>query len=179
MIRRALAGAALVMVLAAASGAASTPSSVASPAPSSTPSMVAAASTTAPAPTSTPVLSGVLHPPRTIRIETDPPTPTAAPIPTVEDAKAWALATLGAREAYCLDRIVWHESRWNPLVWNKKGSGAYGLVQAKPGSKMASAGPDWQTNPITQLRWAIYDYALPKYGGLCRAWQWWGSHGWW
>lgn len=125
-------------------------------------------------PTAAPIppLGPVLQPPARNRIAPDPPTP------TVEDAKAWALETLGPREAYCLDRIVWHESRWNPLVFNRKGSGAYGLVQAKPGSKMASAGPDWQTNPITQLRWAV-GYATRKYRSLCGAWAFWVAHGWW
>jgi hypothetical protein len=176
MLRRALAAAALLAVLGLASpagfsGAAftSTPP-VFSPAGSiaSTP---AAASTIVPVPTSTPILGPVLHPPLRNRIATDPP-------PTVEDAKAWALATLGPREFSCLDRIVWHESRWNPLVWNTKGSGAYGLPQARPGSKMSSAGDDWLTNPITQLRWAI-GYATHKYRSLCGAWAFWVDHGWW
>ncbi len=178
MIRRALAGAALVMVLAAASGAASTPSSVASPAPSSTPSMVAAASTTAPAPTSTPVLSGVLHPPRTIRIETDPPTPTAAPIPTVEDAKAWALATLGPRDYQALYWIVWSESKWDPAAVNRR-SGACGLGQFWPCSKMSATLPDWRVQPIAQLRDYVIPYARKKYGSLPGAWAAWQRRGWW
>jgi hypothetical protein len=121
----------------------------------------------------------VVHPPPRVRIAPDPPEAALeSATPTVEDAKAWALETLGPREAYCLDRIVWHESRWRPTVWNTKGSGAYGLVQAKPGSKMASAGADYMTNPITQLRWAIA-YGTRKYGSLCGAWAFWVEHGWW
>lgn len=52
--------------------------------------------------------------------------------------------------------------------WNTAGSGAYGLCQALPGSKMASAGADWATNPITQLRWCN-SYAQ-GYGGWAAAW---------
>jgi hypothetical protein len=94
----------------------------------------------------------------------------------VPDAQAWALETLGPAQYACLDAIVSHESRWDPGAWNGKGSGAYGLPQAKPGSKMASAGADWQTNPETQLRWMI-GY-LDKYGGPCGGWAFWLRHGW-
>ena len=47
-----------------------------------------------------------------------------------------------------------HESSWNYQAANAS-SGAYGLVQALPGSKMASAGADWQTNPATQIKWGL------------------------
>ena len=50
--------------------------------------------------------------------------------------------------------IVMRESGWNPLIQNPT-SGAYGIPQALPGSKMASAGADWRTNPYTQLRWMM------------------------
>jgi hypothetical protein len=104
--------------------------------------------------------------------------PTDPPPPTVEQAKAWALEQLGPQEYSCLDHIVWHESKWDPLVWNHAGSGAYGLPQAWPADKMASAGPDWQTNPITQLRWTI-DYGTAKYGSMCGSWAFWARRGWW
>jgi uncharacterized protein YabE (DUF348 family) len=51
----------------------------------------------------------------------------------------------------------------------------YGLGQATPGSKMASAGADWQTNPITQLKWAT-SYANSKFGGWSGAYNYWQSH---
>lgn len=89
-------------------------------------------------------------------------------IPTVEQAKAWALAQLGPEQFACLDRIITYESHWDYLAWNGRGSGAYGLPQAWPASKMASAGDDWLTNPQTQLAWAI-DYGRKKYGSLCSA----------
>lgn len=57
---------------------------------------------------------------------------------------------------------------WNPAKWNGQGSGAYGLPQALPGSKMASEGRDWATNPATQVRWMI-GYARSRYGGVCSA----------
>jgi len=54
-------------------------------------------------------------------------------------------------------------------------SGAYGLPQALPGKKMASAGGDWRTNPTTQLAW-MDGYADARYGGLCEAWAYWQNH---
>lgn len=58
--------------------------------------------------------------------------------------------------------IISHESGWGVTKSNYAGSGAYGLCQALPGSKMASAGADWATNPITQLRWCT-GYARGRY----------------
>lgn len=55
---------------------------------------------------------------------------------------------------------------------------SYGIWQADPGTKMASAGPDWRTNPWTQLRWAE-NYAVGRYGSECAAWWFRQSHGWW
>lgn len=55
-------------------------------------------------------------------------------------------------------------------------SGAYGIPQALPGSKMASAGADWQTNPVTQIRW-MADY-VNRYGGWQGALNFWHAHGW-
>jgi len=56
-------------------------------------------------------------------------------------------------------------------------SGSYGLPQALPGSKMASAGADWATNPITQLRW-MASYVAERYGGFCPAWGFWQKSHW-
>lgn len=62
------------------------------------------------------------------------------------------------------------EGGWGgTLRWNTTGSGAYGLCQALPGSKMASAGADWETNPVTQLRWC--DSYAQGYGGWAKAWE--------
>jgi uncharacterized protein YabE (DUF348 family) len=66
--------------------------------------------------------------------------------------------------------IISHESGWRPTAANP--SGAYGLCQALPGGKMASAGADWATNPITQLRWCD-GYATSRYGGWAAAYNHW------
>ena len=50
------------------------------------------------------------------------------------------------------------------------GSGAFGIPQALPGSRMASAGPDWQTNPATQITWGL-GYIRDTYGSPCAAWS--------
>ncbi|MDK7123234.1 lytic transglycosylase, partial [Pauljensenia sp. UMB6358] len=56
---------------------------------------------------------------------------------------------------------------WNPYAANAW-SGAYGIPQALPGSKMASAGADWQTNPATQITWGL-GYIAGRYGTPCGA----------
>lgn len=70
--------------------------------------------------------------------------------------------------------IINHESGWNPKATNG-GSGAYGLPQSLPGSKMASAGSDWRSNPITQLKW-MKSYVSSRYGGIGGAYRYWLSH---
>ena len=72
--------------------------------------------------------------------------------------------------------IVEHESGWNVNATNAS-SGAYGLVQALPGSKMASAGADWKTNAATQIKWGL-DYMNSRYGSPSAAWSFWQSNGW-
>ncbi|SOB85448.1 transglycosylase SLT domain-containing protein [Streptomyces sp. 1331.2] len=81
-----------------------------------------------------------------------------------------------AGQLQCFSNIVFHESSWNPLAVNAS-SGAYGLVQALPGSKMASAGADWRTNPATQIKWGL-DYMNSRYGSPCAAWSFWQAHHW-
>ncbi|MET9828837.1 transglycosylase SLT domain-containing protein [Streptomyces sp. NPDC006385] len=76
----------------------------------------------------------------------------------------------------CFAKIVDHESDWNVDATNSS-SGAYGLVQALPGNKMASAGSDWKTNPATQIEWGL-DYMKDRYGSPCGAWNFWQSNGW-
>ncbi|MGW5418922.1 aggregation-promoting factor C-terminal-like domain-containing protein [Streptomyces sp. NPDC003943] len=73
-------------------------------------------------------------------------------------------------------KIVEHESGWNHTATNSS-SGAYGLVQALPGSKMASAGADWKTNPATQIKWGL-NYMNERYGSPNAAWSFWQTHGW-
>jgi hypothetical protein len=68
------------------------------------------------------------------------------------------------------------ESAWNPSATNP-GSGAYGIPQALPASLMASAGPDWQTNPATQIKWGL-DYIAQRYGSPAAAWAHEQANGW-
>ncbi|MHB1433667.1 MAG: aggregation-promoting factor C-terminal-like domain-containing protein, partial [Streptosporangiaceae bacterium] len=76
----------------------------------------------------------------------------------------------------CLDPLWTRESGWNPYASNPT-SGAYGIPQALPGSKMASAGADWQTNPATQIKWGL-GYIQATYGSPCAAWAHETTYGW-
>jgi hypothetical protein len=68
----------------------------------------------------------------------------------------------------CLDALWTRESNWQVHEENAS-SGAYGIPQALPASKMASAGSDWADNPVTQIRWGL-DYIAGRYGTPCDAW---------
>ena len=74
----------------------------------------------------------------------------------------------------CLNNIWTRESGWNYQAENA--SGAYGIPQALPASKMASAGPDYLTNPKTQIIWGL-GYIQGRYGNPCSAWSYWEAHG--
>ena len=76
----------------------------------------------------------------------------------------------------CLSALWMRESNWNAYSHNPS-SGAYGIPQAVPGEKMASAGADWATNPETQVRWGIA-YITGRYGTPCGAWQHSEEQGW-
>jgi hypothetical protein len=69
----------------------------------------------------------------------------------------------------CLQPLWEHESGWKVTAENPT-SGAYGIPQALPGSQMASAGSDWQTNAATQIRWGL-TYIQGRYGSPCAAWS--------
>jgi hypothetical protein len=69
----------------------------------------------------------------------------------------------------CLDPLWAHESGWSVSAYNA-GSGASGIPQALPGSRMASAGPDWQTDAATQIKWGL-EYIKDTYGSPCGAWD--------
>ena len=73
-----------------------------------------------------------------------------------------------ASQFSCLDPLWAHESGWGVSAYNA-GSGAFGIPQALPGSRMASAGPDWQTDAATQIRWGL-EYIKGTYGSPCGAW---------
>ena len=72
--------------------------------------------------------------------------------------------------------IISRESNWRVNARNQS-SGAYGLGQALPGSKMAVFGSDWETNPRTQLNW-MYSYMIDRYGSISAAAQFFNSNGW-
>ena len=76
----------------------------------------------------------------------------------------------------CLDSIWTHESNWRVDASNSN-SGAYGIPQARPGSKMASAGSGWKTSAETQIAWGLA-YIARTYGDPCSAWAFWQSHSW-
>lgn len=95
---------------------------------------------------------------------------------TVAQVQAIARQIVPADQFQCFSNIVNHESSWNYRASNPS-SGAYGLVQALPGTKMASAGADWQTNPATQIKWGL-SYMDGRYGSPCGAWSFWQANHW-
>ncbi|RYD42347.1 MAG: lytic transglycosylase domain-containing protein, partial [Verrucomicrobiaceae bacterium] len=74
----------------------------------------------------------------------------------------------------CFSWIISRESSWNVHAQNP--SGAYGLPQSLPGSKMASVAPDWRDNPATQIIWGA-GYMKDRYGSPCGAQSHWRSAG--
>lgn len=112
------------------------------------------------------------------------PTPEAAlSAPKAASAPPAVVASPGSAQAYAAQAVAargWGSGQFDCLValWNKESgwrvnaynpSGAYGIPQALPGSKMASAGADWQTNPATQIEWGL-GYITGRYGSPCGAW---------
>jgi hypothetical protein len=93
---------------------------------------------------------------------------------TPEGAKAVAQQMAAERFGWggdqfsCLVSLWEKESNWNYQAYNDS-SGATGIPQALPGSKMATAGGDWQTNAATQIAWGL-DYIDRAYGTPCAAW---------
>ncbi|MFF7676646.1 transglycosylase SLT domain-containing protein [Actinacidiphila glaucinigra] len=96
--------------------------------------------------------------------------------PTVAGAQNLARARMSGTQYRCLDNVVRRESGWNHRATNPS-SGAYGLFQALPPSKMASAGKDWRTNPLTQMKWGL-SYMKSRYGTPCGAWNFWQKNHW-
>jgi hypothetical protein len=90
--------------------------------------------------------------------------------------KAVARQIIGSESQFqCFSSIVERESGWNVHAQNP--SGAYGLVQAMPGSKMSSAGPDWRNSAATQVKWGL-GYMKSRYGSPCGAWSFWQANNW-
>ena len=86
-------------------------------------------------------------------------------------ARGW-----GDDQFSCLVALWNKESGWRVNAYNPS-SGAYGIPQALPGSKMGSAGADWETNPATQISWGL-GYISGRYGTPCGAWGHSQSTGW-
>ena len=101
----------------------------------------------------------------------------AATTASPSEAKAIAKQLIpNAAQYNAFSKIVEHESGWDVDATNPS-SGAYGLVQALPGNKMAAAGADWKTNAKTQIKWGL-DYMNSRYGSPVGAWNFWQANGW-
>lgn len=89
----------------------------------------------------------------------------------------YARQYIGNDDEYeAFDYIITRESYWNANAVNKK-SGASGLCQSLPASKMASAGKDYKTNYKTQIHWCV-SYCRTRYGSIKKAKQYWLKHHW-
>lgn len=104
------------------------------------------------------------------------PTPPPRSLPATGSPKDYARSVLSAAQYACIDKLFTHESNWDYRATNPT-SGAYGIPQALPASKMATAGADWRTNPITQVRWGL-SYVQQRYGTPCSAWAFWQNNQW-
>lgn len=83
--------------------------------------------------------------------------------------QAYLVELVGPVEAQCAEGVIAVEDpSYNPEQWNLAGSGAYGIPQSLPADAMASAGPDWATDPDTQLRYLV-GYVAGRYGDACGA----------
>ncbi|WP_328780656.1 lytic transglycosylase domain-containing protein [Streptomyces canus] len=95
---------------------------------------------------------------------------------TIAQIQSMAASMVPSGQFQCFSNIVDHESSWNYRAVNAS-SGAYGLFQALPGSKMSSVGSDWQSNPATQIKWGL-NYMDSRYGSPCEAWSFWQANHW-
>jgi len=86
-------------------------------------------------------------------------------------ARGW-----GDDQFKCLDNLWTRESNWRHTAENRS-SGAYGIPQALPGSKMASVGSDWRSNPATQITWGL-NYIKGRYQTPCGAWNFFQNRNW-
>lgn len=97
--------------------------------------------------------------------------------PQWETCANWAReAGVSEADLHTALTIIYRESGCRYTATNSS-TGAYGIPQALPGNKMASAGSDWQTNPVTQIKWMI-SYVNGRYGGWGGAQAWWDTHHW-
>jgi hypothetical protein len=187
-----MAVAVLAVILGAASvvGIADAGQHAASPSASAAPTVLATEIAAVPSPTGFPFDTPTWWPATTANAyiptptpgpATPTPVPTAKPTPvptprdTVWNARTYAKNRLGASQYNCLNVIFTYESKWNPQAGSV--SGAYGIPQAKPGSKMATFGSNWRYSPLVQVKWGIW-YVNSRYGSACAANAFLQSHGW-
>ena len=107
------------------------------------------------------------------------PKPVAAAIIGTPLQIAHTIATqegLNQQQWVCLDQLWQQESKFQTNARNRR-SGAFGIPQALPASRMASAGADWRTNPATQIKWGL-SYLRVRYGTACNAWAHWKRDRW-
>jgi hypothetical protein len=102
------------------------------------------------------------------RVPADPGNPVVTERNKVLAVALMAPRGWSERQWKCLDHLWTRESSWNHLARNRW-SGAYGIPQALPGSKMSRAGTDWRTSAATQIRWGLA-YIGRRYGTPCAAW---------
>ena len=102
-------------------------------------------------------------------------------IKTKADYKTYAFSRVlasgwSSQQFICLESLWTKESNWNPLSTNRS-SGAHGIPQALPASKMATTGADYAWSAKTQINWGI-KYISTRYTNPCRAWYHWQKNGW-
>jgi len=104
------------------------------------------------------------------------------PAPDISYAQNYAYSYMGENYGWgkeqheCLIYLWEKESGWRYNAENKS-SGAYGIPQSLPASKMSSAGLDWKTNPETQIKWGL-GYIKDRYNDPCGAWTAFKNKGW-
>ncbi|MDT4960522.1 MAG: resuscitation-promoting factor RpfB [Pseudonocardiales bacterium] len=128
----------------------------------------------------TPIKTVVLSQPTTQVMKVGTKRPVAPVVVPANEAQAIAKKLAAARgwgddQFACLVPMWSNESGWRTNAANP--SGAYGIPQALPGSKMASAGPNWQTDASTQIKWGL-GYIAARYVDPCGAWTFWQAHNW-
>ncbi len=107
---------------------------------------------------------------------TEPPVAVSSGSPQAIGEAMAAARGWGGDQFSCLVQMWDRESGWRVDATNPS-SGAYGIPQALPGSKMAGYGPNWQTDAATQIAWGL-DYIAGRYGTPCDAWSFWQANSW-
>jgi hypothetical protein len=152
---------------------AAAPAAPAAPAP--------AAAAPAPAPAAAPAAAAPAPAPAPAAAPAPAPAPAPVAIDDPAGAQAYAAAQLGSYgwgpgQMPCLQKLWTKESDWKTTATNPS-SGAYGVVQSLPATKMASAGADYMTNYRTQINWGL-NYVKERYGSPCGALDFHLAHNW-